>query len=67
MRDSRKRQRLSSAIVALGLIVAADVTTVRADTAAERLTESAAVLKEIMDAPDQGIPEDLLKTRTASS
>lgn len=32
----------------------------RADTAAERLTESATVLKEIMSAPDKGIPRDLL-------
>ena len=33
-----------------------------ADTAAERLTESTVVLKEIMETPDQGIPEDLLKS-----
>ena len=32
-----------------------------ADTAAERLAESATVLKEIMDAPDKGIPDDLLR------
>ena len=32
-----------------------------ADTAADRLKESAAILKEIMGAPDQGIPDDLLK------
>jgi lipid-binding SYLF domain-containing protein len=32
-----------------------------ADTAAERLNESATVLKEIMNAPDQGIPQDLLE------
>jgi lipid-binding SYLF domain-containing protein len=32
-----------------------------ADTSAERLTESANVLKEIMNAPDQGIPQDLLQ------
>jgi SH3 domain-containing YSC84-like protein 1 len=32
----------------------------RADTAAERLAESANVLSEIMAAPDKGIPEDLL-------
>lgn len=31
-----------------------------ADTSAERLNESATVLKEIMNAPDQGIPQDLL-------
>jgi len=33
-----------------------------ADTAAERLTESTVVLKEIMETPDQGIPDDLLKS-----
>ena len=32
-----------------------------ADTSAERLNESASVLKEIMNAPDQGIPQDLLE------
>jgi lipid-binding SYLF domain-containing protein len=36
--------------------------TVLADKAGERLGESAAVLKEIMDAPDQGIPVDLLNS-----
>lgn len=32
-----------------------------AETAAERLAESATILKEIMSAPDKGIPTDLLK------
>lgn len=32
-----------------------------ADTAAERLTESALVLKEVLEAPDKGIPSDLLQ------
>lgn len=31
-----------------------------ADTAQERLTDSAAVISEIMSAPDKGIPQDLL-------
>ena len=35
-------------------------TNLLADTAAERLAESATVLKEILDAPDKGIPDDLL-------
>ena len=35
-------------------------TTLIADTAAERLGQSATVLKEILDAPDKGIPDDLL-------
>lgn len=34
---------------------------VQAETAAERLAESTTVLKEIMSAPDKGIPTDLLK------
>ena len=32
-----------------------------ADTAAERLAESATVMKEILEAPDKGIPDDLLR------
>ena len=32
-----------------------------ADTAAERLEESARIMREIMGTPDQGIPQDLLK------
>jgi lipid-binding SYLF domain-containing protein len=32
-----------------------------ADSAAERLKESATVLSEVMDAPDKGIPQDLLE------
>jgi lipid-binding SYLF domain-containing protein len=43
----------------LCLLIAAAVP-VRADTAAERLAESALVVKEIMAAPDKGIPADLL-------
>ena len=31
------------------------------DTAAERLNESAAVLTEVMSAPDKGIPQDLME------
>jgi SH3 domain-containing YSC84-like protein 1 len=33
-----------------------------ADSAAERLAESTVVLREIMETPDQAIPEDLLKS-----
>jgi lipid-binding SYLF domain-containing protein len=60
MSQCKERRGLSAAAVALGLIVGVGTSSAWADTAAERLTESAAVLKEIMDAPDQGIPEDLL-------
>jgi len=35
-----------------------------ADTSADRLHESATVLKEIMSAPDRGIPQDLLDKAT---
>jgi len=42
------------------VIVAAGAMPLRADKTAERLTESATVLTEIMSAPDQGIPSDLL-------
>jgi lipid-binding SYLF domain-containing protein len=43
----------------ISLLVAS--TTAWADTAAERLAESATVLTEIMNAPDQSIPDDLLR------
>jgi SH3 domain-containing YSC84-like protein 1 len=38
----------------------ASLSSLLADTASERLQESAVVLKEILSAPDQGIPRDLL-------
>jgi lipid-binding SYLF domain-containing protein len=47
---------------ALALFVAAGATPLRAATVAERLAESAAVLKEVMEAPDKGIPSDLLNS-----
>ena len=43
------------------LFLALGSTSVLADTAAERLAESATVLKEVLDAPDKGIPDDLLR------
>jgi lipid-binding SYLF domain-containing protein len=51
--------RLSLAAVVLA--VTAGAGPLRADSAAERLAESATVLKEVMEAPDKGIPIDLLK------
>jgi SH3 domain-containing YSC84-like protein 1 len=42
------------------LLTAATVSRVSANTTTERLQESAAVLKEILSAPDQSIPQDLL-------
>jgi SH3 domain-containing YSC84-like protein 1 len=46
----------------LAFLVASGGTSLLADTAAERLAESALVLKEVMDAPDKGIPADLLNS-----
>ena len=48
--------------VALILSVTAASTPLYAETAAERLAESATILKEVMDAPDKGIPSDLLRS-----
>jgi lipid-binding SYLF domain-containing protein len=45
---------------AVALLLMAGAAPLHADTAAERLAESALVLKEVMNAPDQGIPADLL-------
>lgn len=47
---------------ALTFTAAANASPAYAETAAERLAESATVLKEVMDAPDKGIPSDLLKS-----
>lgn len=49
-------------VAALTLAVTAATTPLYAETAAERLAESATILKEVMDAPDKGIPSDLLKS-----
>ena len=48
--------------VALTMTLGSQVATAWADTAAERLAESATVLKEIMATPDQSIPDDLIKS-----
>lgn len=47
---------------ALALLLSSGSMTLKADTVDERLKEPAAVLKEVMDAPDKGIPEDLLNS-----
>ena len=52
-------KRLAAGVFAFALLLSVGTTTVGAETVGERLKESAAVLKEIMDAPDQGIPADL--------
>ncbi len=50
-------RRTLSVLLCLGIAS----TSLLADTAVERLGESATVLKEVLAAPDKGIPEDLLR------
>ena len=50
-------RRILSVLFCLGMAS----TSLLADTAAERLGESATILKEVLAAPDKGIPEDLLR------
>jgi lipid-binding SYLF domain-containing protein len=59
---SRITRSISVFAGALTMSLASTVAPAWADTASERLTESATVLKEIMATPDQSIPEDLLKS-----
>jgi SH3 domain-containing YSC84-like protein 1 len=54
-------RRLGSTAAVLGLLAGVSPAAVRADSAAERLAESATILKEVMATPDQAIPDDLLK------
>jgi len=49
-------------VMALAMSLGIQVAPAWADTASERLAESATVLKEIMATPDQSIPDDLLKS-----
>jgi SH3 domain-containing YSC84-like protein 1 len=49
----------STSVLAIAIVITA-IASPGSDTAGERLQESAAVFKEIMAAPDQGIPTDLL-------
>jgi lipid-binding SYLF domain-containing protein len=44
----------------LGLVLILSTVAMAAETAAERLTESATVFSDIMRTPDKGIPQDLL-------
>jgi lipid-binding SYLF domain-containing protein len=52
--------KLTNAVALLPCLLFSVVPSLRAETAAERLQESATVLKEILSARDQGIPQDLL-------
>jgi SH3 domain-containing YSC84-like protein 1 len=61
MTNLQSRVRLltfRAAVIALAAAVAS--VPLLADTAAERLAQSATVLKEVMDTPDKAIPSDLL-------
>ena len=57
---STRGVRMLVGAVALIAAIAVNSGSIYADTAAERLAESALVLKEVMEAPDKGIPTDLL-------
>jgi SH3 domain-containing YSC84-like protein 1 len=52
--------KLVNRSILLPCLILAGLSPLLADTASERLQESAVVLKEILSAPDQGIPRDLL-------
>jgi SH3 domain-containing YSC84-like protein 1 len=52
-----RMRHILSVLLCLGIAS----TSLLADTAAERLGESATVLREVLTAPDKGIPEDLLR------
>ena len=58
---TEKRRLLQIPLAALITAFATTGATAYAETAAERLAESATVLKEVMEAPDKGIPSDLLR------
>ncbi|MEO7156423.1 MAG: lipid-binding SYLF domain-containing protein [Vicinamibacterales bacterium] len=52
--------RATMFLVAFTMVL--NASTMWADSAAERLAESTTVLKEVMNTPDQAIPDDLLKS-----
>ena len=62
MFNGKSDRRVRAGMIALAVLVGVTTVTLRAEKAAERLGESATVLKEIMEAPDKGIPEDLLQS-----
>ena len=62
MFNGKSDRRVRAGMIALAVLVCVSTVTLRAEKAAERLGESATVLKEVMDAPDKGIPEDLLQS-----
>src|SRR5438067_941857 len=52
--------KVTNALAVLPCLLFGGVATLMAENVTERLQESATVLKEILSAPDQGIPQDLL-------
>jgi SH3 domain-containing YSC84-like protein 1 len=62
MNRSGNARRLIAAAITVGLLQIDGSAAAGFDSSAERLTESATVLKEVMDTPDNAIPDDLLKT-----
>jgi lipid-binding SYLF domain-containing protein len=61
MKPAKVRAKVWPAICGVVLALVAFSSPLYADTVQERLAESTTVLKEIMSAPDKGIPSDLLK------
>jgi lipid-binding SYLF domain-containing protein len=62
MRHQVNRSHALILVLAAASLVGLGTSAARADTPAERLAESTTVLKEILDAPDKGIPDDLLRS-----
>src|ERR1700749_4784328 len=52
--------KVTNALAVLPCLLIAGGVSLMAETATERLQASASTLKEILSAPDQGIPQDLL-------
>jgi SH3 domain-containing YSC84-like protein 1 len=62
MLNEGMNRRVRAGTVVLAMLACVSSVTLLAGPASERLGESATVLKEVMDAPDKGIPEDLLNS-----
>ena len=56
----KQQMKRTGKLIVLPCLLLAGVTSLMAETASERLQVSAVVLKEILSAPDQSIPRDLL-------
>ena len=59
-RNGLSQMKHKHQLILFPCLLLAGVTSLMAETASERLQESAVVLKEILSAPDQSIPRDLL-------